>query len=259
MIVERLRDNPPSNKQSNSSVKSVTYHGVEVKVLKGDAKAANGVPAIGICNAIKNKFKPFIQLLSEAFHITKSNKAHKNADVDRSRTPNELILPFYQNKGPDSMGRWISEIWGWRDAPKELCHDYIQWLFPLKEASGFNSNAPVLDETLLKLMKSDPHVIKNLEQSFAVMMKFYGFTYDEKNHTLQYATHFNERAADWLNPGNHNFLRLTRILKCLMNFGLIERAEALFNKLEQIHRNHPGVCEGAYPYWKAAVDTSAYK
>lgn len=170
-----------------------------------------------------------------------------------TKAPNELIVPFYQGHGLDSLGRSLKAIWDWDNFQKEICHDYIQWLFPLKETSRFNSNAPVLNENLLKRMKDDPNVIKNLERSFAVMMIFYGFSYYEARRKLQDSPDFTERAVEWLNPGNHNFLRLTRILKCLMNFGLVEQAEALFEKLEQINREHPGICEGSYRYWKESV------
>jgi hypothetical protein len=54
---------------------------------------------------------------------------------------NELpasILTFYQGQSPDSSGRMIETIWSWDYQKLEYTHDYIQWLFPLKEKSRFN-------------------------------------------------------------------------------------------------------------------------
>lgn len=55
------------------------------------------------------------------------------------------ILSFYQGKSPDSEGRMLENIWSWDYQELEYTHDYIHWLFPLKESSRFNPNAPLLN------------------------------------------------------------------------------------------------------------------
>ena len=55
---------------------------------------------------------------------------------------NSIIL-FYLGLAPDQQGRKINEIWQW-DYPKlEYTHDYIQWLFPLKEKTPKSPIVPV--------------------------------------------------------------------------------------------------------------------
>ena len=41
-------------------------------------------------------------------------------------------------------GRYLHDILKWPDKRLESTHDYIQWLFPLPEVSGFNPEAPTL-------------------------------------------------------------------------------------------------------------------
>jgi hypothetical protein len=58
---------------------------------------------------------------------------------------NDPILGFYSGVEPDHRGRYLHEIQKWPDDQLESVHDYIQWLFPLPERSGFNVSAPVLN------------------------------------------------------------------------------------------------------------------
>ena len=54
------------------------------------------------------------------------------------------IIGFYNGTESDHRGRCLREIQEWPDDQLESVHDYIQWLFPLPEPSGFNVAAPVL-------------------------------------------------------------------------------------------------------------------
>ena len=58
---------------------------------------------------------------------------------------NSPIIGFYSGTEPDNRGRHLHEIQQWPDEQLETVHDYIQWLFPLPERSGFNVSAPVLN------------------------------------------------------------------------------------------------------------------
>ncbi|MGK7944758.1 MAG: opioid growth factor receptor-related protein, partial [Microcystaceae cyanobacterium] len=52
---------------------------------------------------------------------------------------NSNLINFYLGNTVDHRGRKIEDIWQWNDHQLESVHDYIQWLFPLKEKSGFNA------------------------------------------------------------------------------------------------------------------------
>ena len=86
------------------------------------------------------------------------------------------LVAFYLGKGPDNQGRMLNEILLWDDSRLEDVHDYIQWLFPLKERSAFNAFAPLLTENDIAVLKADKGARANILHALARMIDFYGFT-----------------------------------------------------------------------------------
>jgi hypothetical protein len=137
--------------------------------------------------------------------------------------PESRILQFYRGTGTDNRGRRLDDILSWDDAQLENNHDYIQWLFPLPEPSGFNPGAPTLVQADIVAFRQYGALRRAVLTSLGVMRRFYG---------LDGAT---ARQASWLTPGNHNMLRLTRIIRSLHLLGLDEEAAALLRDLETIY------------------------
>ena len=50
------------------------------------------------------------------------------------------LIDFFADNGADNRGRVLLQIVGQSDEWLESTHDFIQWLFPLSEASGANPN-----------------------------------------------------------------------------------------------------------------------
>ena len=65
------------------------------------------------------------------------------------------IVRFFRGDQTDHCGRSLSESLGQRHDWLEFTHDYIQWLFPLTEASAFNSNAPILTPAAIAEFHAD--------------------------------------------------------------------------------------------------------
>src|SRR5438045_7738196 len=84
------------------------------------------------------------------------------------------ITQFYSGAQPDDRGRYLNDIQKWTDDELERVHDFIQWMFPLRERSGVNYTAPVLDEATIREFKSRPELQDKLRSSFLRMVKFYG-------------------------------------------------------------------------------------
>ena len=165
---------------------------------------------------------------------------------------NETLLQFYRGFGTDDRGRTIEDIWGFTHDDLEGVHDYIQWLFPLGERSAFNPNAPLVDQETAETFRRDERLRGNVERSLRVMLEFYGLAI--AGHEILRVPTFGERSRNWLRPHNHNFLRLTRILKSLMLLGHTDRAEQLLAALEAIHRRQPAViAEDTLRYWRQAA------
>ena len=95
---------------------------------------------------------------------------HKRDDVSHDR----LILDFYSGVGPDHRGRFLHEILRWSDTDLERLHDYIQWLFPLSERSGFNPSAPLLDEYTIRQFNARADLQASMRASLRRMLSFYG-------------------------------------------------------------------------------------
>jgi hypothetical protein len=130
------------------------------------------------------------------------------------------IIEFYSGAEPDHRGRYLHEIQQWADGQLEVVHDYIQWLFPLPEPSGFNLAAPVLTRESIQEFRARPDLQGKLRVSFLRMLHFYGFeARSGEGITVTRAPNLAANATGWLSPGNHNHLRITRILRCLTVLG----------------------------------------
>ena len=165
---------------------------------------------------------------------------------------NEKLIAFYRGTGTDDRGRRLEEIWSFSHEELEAVHDYIQWLFPLAERSAFNPGAPLLDDDTIVRFREDDALRGNLERSLRVMLDFYGLAI--AGHEILTVPTFTARSRIWLTPRNHNFLRLTRILKSLSLLGLHDRATQLLACLEGIDRRRPDIIgDETLRYWRQAV------
>src|SRR5690348_13027996 len=145
------------------------------------------------------------------------------------------LVAFYEGTGTDDRVRRPVDYWNFSHDELEGLHDYIQWLFPLRERSAFNPDAPVLDDATIARFRSDAVIRRNMQRSLAVMRGFY------------------EDPA-WLRPGNHNYLRLTRILKSLSLVGLEGEAQELLARLEEIYVTRAAVIGSrTLDFWRRAV------
>jgi hypothetical protein len=169
----------------------------------------------------------------------------------------DALLRFYRLEGRDARGRSLSDIWAWDDARLESVHDYIQWLFPLPEPSAFNPAAPILTEAAVEAFRADPHLGQRLLRSLTTMLDFYGFALAAGSGgapRIEPAAAFAAKCRGWLHPGNHNHLRLTRILTSLRLLGLEAHARALYVCLADVARDHPhAVSAATLAFWQRAV------
>jgi hypothetical protein len=165
------------------------------------------------------------------------------------------LLAFYRGEAPDWNGRRLEEIWSWPDERLEAVHDYIQWMFPLSVPSGANPTAPILGPISIGAFATSDELRERLERSLRVMLRFYGLEEARTAGALHIlrTDHFTGRARVWLSPGNHNHLRLTRIMISLSELGLPTQARALWECLSQIAADFPDrVTPATLEYWRAA-------
>jgi Opioid growth factor receptor (OGFr) conserved region len=167
------------------------------------------------------------------------------------------LVPFYLGERGDSKGRKIEEIWTWDFEKLECVHDYIQWLFPLSEKSAFNSNAPIVDEETIAAFKKDARLRQNLLRSLTIMLRFYGLQRHENKEgkiTIEPSEDYPIRKNEWVCLFDHNYLRITRILKCLVAFDLEKEALAFYECLQKIYdEDRDRIGRETFQYWTKAV------
>lgn len=162
------------------------------------------------------------------------------------------LLDFYEGGGGDHRGRTLSDVHRFSVELLEYEHDFIQWLFPLRTPSPVNPEAPALSEQDIAQFRSNDALRIQVRQSFELMLDFYGLVMKEHdgNLTVQRSDTFNLRADNWLTPGNHNFLRITRILKSLTVLGQEDRARAFLECLSAIFDDYREVIgDRTWRFW----------
>jgi hypothetical protein len=167
------------------------------------------------------------------------------------------LVEFYRGEARDAEGRKLEEIWAWDDDELEAVHNFIQWLFPLPEPSNFNPDAPLLSEQDMREFRSDPLLQDRLRRSFERILSFLGLTLAKDGEVLE-GKNFAARVPDvWAYP-NHNWLRITRILRSLTLLGLETQARALYDWLNAKAggRKFP-VPADTFRFWSGAVQSSA--
>ena len=154
------------------------------------------------------------------------------------------ITDFHAGLAPDDRGRTRRDILAWDDARLEAVHDYIQWLFPLPERSGFNPDAPLLTPADIAAFAASPALRANLAEAHDRMLRFYGLASTPPDEA---------RLRQWVTPGNHNMLRITRILRCLALLGLPDRAASMLERLRGVHHTHsPVIGARTWQFWTDA-------
>lgn len=149
------------------------------------------------------------------------------------------ITDFYEGIGKDCEDRSLWYILGQNDSYLEFSHDLIQWLFPLKESSNFNPDAPIITDEDVQLFHSNPKLQENLRHALARFKLFLGMNDGNFNRSI-------------FEFPNHNWLRITRCLKSLKLLGLGKEADEFFRELTKIHQQGY-VSENSYSYWVEAV------
>lgn len=169
-----------------------------------------------------------------------------------------MIVPFYLDQIPNTSGEKISQIWQWSFLRLEASHSYIQWLFPLKEKSAYNPYSPLLTDEIISQFHQNSQLQENLGKSFSLMLDFYGLQMSRnplsQKVEITRAASFEQRAKSWLTVGNHNYLRLTRILKSLSLLGKKAEAQSLYHCLKEIYADYSDIIgQITFNYWSNAV------
>ncbi|XP_053142770.1 opioid growth factor receptor-like protein 1 isoform X2 [Hemicordylus capensis] len=147
---------------------------------------------------------------------------HQYPNFKDLRYQNDLCnLRFYKNKIPFKPdGVYIEEVLNkWKGDYEKLEHNhtYIQWLFPLRE-QGLNFYAKELTTYEIEEFKKTKEAIRRFLLAYKMMLEFFGIKLIDKTGNVARASNWQERFQH-LNESQHNYLRITRILKSLGELG----------------------------------------
>ena len=134
--------------------------------------------------------------------------------------PNDLLIGFWSKDGNNTEGVTLKMMLSYSDEQLENKHNYIQWLFPSKEPSNYNTKAPCLtNPNLIREFSSNPTIQERIKNEvLPVMLSFWGFEIElGETAKITKKENFQKR---WENVCNnsHNCLRITRAIKCLCEF-----------------------------------------
>ena len=163
------------------------------------------------------------------------------------------LLSFYRGVAPDCEGRRLVDILAWDDDRLERIHDYIQWLFPLPEASRFNLNAPLLTPEDIKAFRSDSFLLNQVRGVLERLLTFLGLRLSKAG--VSRGDQFSVLSRRWLQPLSHNHLRMTRIILFLRHIGLDQEASDFYACLLDIS-SHEGqfiIPLKTLSFWREAV------
>lgn len=173
------------------------------------------------------------------------------------------LIEFLRGTGRDSRGRRLEEILGWDDDELEYVHDWVQWVFPTDEQSAFNGFAPLLTLELSEVCIKDSVIRSNMQGSFKRFLQFLGL--EMLGDEVQKAANFKRRAGIcWTSMGgfgNHNWLRISRVLHCLGMVGLLEEQQAFMQCLERlckdkdVQENDRRGMQRSLPHWQGRAKT----
>jgi hypothetical protein len=197
-----------------------------------------------VTSAIKKDKGDSIFLVEDDAVSDSDDKVSDSDDDDKAKDSENLYLKFYlgtydistfKNPQGDYRGKTpcrLADILAWKsddeDEIMEKCHHYIQWVFPNLEPSNVHK-IPPLSESEARLIRSDSTARANALKVYRWFLEFMGATMpDEKTGALYQGPNFSTQIKYFHGRDNHNFLRITRILKWLNLMGYAQYMKPLY-------------------------------
>jgi hypothetical protein len=125
------------------------------------------------------------------------------------------------------------------------------------ERSGARPLAPILDHAAIETFRTRPDLRAALRTSLDRMLSFYGFAWNGER--IVRNAGFPLSSSNWLHEGNHNHLRLTRMLRSLTLLGERDAALALFAALSDVYEEERRtgrrrISDRSFQLWGNAVE-----
>lgn len=164
------------------------------------------------------------------------------------------LIAFYSGEGTDHRGRTFNGILAFSNTELESCHDYIQWLFPLRDPSPYNPEAPVVTQEVAEAFQASPELQKRMHQALLRMMHFYSMVLKETPQGFELLLPADALSLHWMTADNHNHHRISRILASLKILGLDAHVAALWQGLQKLAVAYPqAISSATVTHWRLAA------
>lgn len=154
------------------------------------------------------------------------------------------------------------------DEELEYVHDWVQWVFPTDEQSAFNGSAPLLTSELSLQCMKDQEIVENMKKSLKRFLEFLGLELQagppvavRKREREEFKSRVRTCWTSMVGFGNHNWLRISRVLHCLGMVGLLEYQQAFMTFLEELchdqdfHEMDRFALQRSLPHWQGRAKT----
>lgn len=168
-------------------------------------------------------------------------------------TNKDEIISFLRGIGKDYLGRTHEDIISCTSEEMERCHSQIQQIFPLHEESKHASTYPIITPEIVAESKKYPEINKNLLKALDIMRCFYGVG-EARDYFVAPELVYNM----WCKNGDHNLLRITRIIRSLRLFGLDTHANDFYNEVMEVAKER-NISEATLNYWKKANENDIWE
>ena len=158
----------------------------------------------------------------------------------------EYVAFYRGERATTHGGHTIDAVLAFTENKLECGHTFIQWLFPMKAPSRAQPDAAphAFTDQAIRAMQHDTDVMIKVERATRMMLKHWGMCWElntERFVFIENETKYHQRLGD----GDHNQLRMTRVLVCLRSLGYNGLVEGIQSVLYQ---NAPG-CPWGLAHW----------
>lgn len=159
------------------------------------------------------------------------------------------FVKFFTRQENDYLGRSLWDLIHLDDNQLENQHNVIQILFPLFEPSHAVPDAPILTAEIVEEFRDNCLAKYNLQRAFWRFIDFYGFDQNTLVH--------DDSNNQWLTPGDHNYLRISRIISCMTILGLPSLSQVMYDAVTLVYNNPKYtdvIGSKTYQYWTEALN-----
>ena len=161
------------------------------------------------------------------------------------------INEFYLGLRKTERGFDLPTLWNLSPTMIGLQYFYIEWLFPVNQASKWNKHAPLLLGDDLNFFKQNEEIQKKYLTSFDKIIHYFGI-YREGN-TLFISDELKVRSY-WLREVGHEEKKISRIIRSLAWCGHLELARNLQKLSIELIKEKGYLKEGTLTIWQNILD-----